>query len=1762
MRSVFRKTLLWLITISITLEPVFVLLPQNVSAQDAAPESLQDSNPYDESDIRSNADSDDLGDEENYRLEPGQLENIEDVKTKEALDPVMDAISRESDITVVGDSAEERSAARRLAAILEEYTPYRNLVTYDDFLAGQQEAKIVLSAGDLEVLRAMHYISKVAPDFSEDSVAMFNSLNPSTTEAGERLLSRDDIRSSDGVGIVDEATMQTIHNKWQSEITIDSDNAVERGDNEDFANAIRSYFVSLKQGGALETNQNKKIVNKELFHDFVQQARRDFAESWSIDNVTSGTLANLNKNDLMAISGYSESEIDRILQDKPSDSQPQGGDRWRYFAESILDIVKNSQIDIRVLKTLVYLVTPKSEGGAGHWRIRARKIVQTNSKLSHESDSVRDATCSGDGTQSAASCGESINNEGTPISGASADIQDSSGNVTGQAVITDEPEEILSAHGDGQAVDISEIDDIRCTVIKYRHIGHSFKEKRPATPVKLAWQTTEGYASSGGNNPIDIMGMIRSSATESLQNFANDLGADAITDFEGDLSQSGFSDIVGLFGKSMMASAVNSASLDFFGDNVEETLRNLGSVYFADYLGIPRNLFVGTEQEKLASLDYVSRVIGQAAIEKRLNIPFGSLSTEVKLSTADASTGDSSQPTIYSGLEAMMLNTGLRKLEWEMILDPGDLDNMFWSDPNKQIPIQTLHHRIGSRIIEKKFNLDKGMLDSVVAGKDLAYLKTRFGERARLLFIDPTYFDNILSLNAGTTKLLFDGQTSPSDYIATVGRRRYLNTVRGLRHLSSTSSAYAVPPTTPVTTTIYSPDNIALNDCLSNPQTCRTFTNPDGITVLQKTENIDTWNSAILGRKEAIENIGTFTVARLLAHPQDYTPEEANRINQVGLEHQQLDDGVSMTIDPKDKGVGALHQWIIANQQKYAFDHNDGFNGRTVTSWDKKNAEIPNSSTETCRNGIACVRVRVNSVFMGESSTPTETDTIGAPVNVNVHTPVYNVYPAGEADAYISEEPGRKLDLNHGDLYRLFGYAEANGEAVFRRIGQKLLFYMIANKALAAKGQSSSVKLNLSETNPRLIPGSDTAIFYFSRFDRALQLARTIKGDWENEREPGFDRIIGLMNELDREFQVGSQALLTLNLLEIANTVRANIYLIDQLTIALEEKRLYATHMIEKINKTIRDVNELIKVTSEFLSGQEIPSAELLTVDQIRTDAFAKPLRGRPRAQRKINPLVILDFLAGRITPLDFFVLLGANQLEARLGLPQNTLVYYIQNSETMGIANLDTFYVALGQARIEEEYELPRYYFQGYVVPGDRKVPDFRRDWTALKRLLVNRQDSAKYRQEVGWTGIYPALFPLAKTDSYSFDERLISDFDNRMKAIRESEEKKRVTNKPYTDLIKDAEKLWQDDRKHEREERYSDEGAERGRFGDIDLGDLLKNLTDRNYASTEPSAQSNLMFSLRMPGNYTALTQGSTIAWETSGAKARAAAIDKQFGLAANTTHNLFTGDTVLAPSGTKILSQSEKDLANYFGGMSIGAVETYLQVLNNELPFADLQKLGLVSDYNFQNRYALQEDAPSDNECPVLYAQVEPGKPSGKGKFSVNYTTIEPDTYSYYDKRGRHTFKSRREAERYSNEHVDDRIDVVGHMAKQLKTLYGPILGRTAGGQLGSGDKWRVPSIDFNNESEIADNLRLLLMKNIGGLFTLADIRAINEATDANDLDGDGDRSEQSIITVSITLENGETKDYTLSPNTLAGSPYDPGVLEKLFMRKKTQKPLQEF
>ncbi|MDO8444278.1 MAG: hypothetical protein Q7S80_02140, partial [bacterium] len=1551
MKSFFQKFIISIIGLSIALNPLIVLVPQNVKAADQS-------------------------DSEGASVEYDSPPPIQiDLGTQKNVSYQISAPSPGSSCPATAPAYSD--AYNNLLTLLTQYSGNGGSnLTFSDIFTDPSNPRIVMNTADRNAVKTLMCLSRIMPNYAEDYTALYLALPKNEQGAVDRKNPPEH-----NTGAID------------STVVRESASSTPR-----FTTWVQ-YFNFLKSGVA---NQDpaERVANYNLIASYIKEAQKSYTNTelqkkWAevVAKINRGEDPGVDASTLVCITGLSVSRIQAAL---ITGSSININAQERSFITGLITTALDSLvIDIRIVNTLIYLVTPKDQGGAGHWRIRVARLLQSDAE-SRESDTTiqtnnnvatptltaasannAPAAIQCDSTMTAAECGSQQNQgSGTAV------VEDTDGTQY-DAFFQDMDKELnddrnISAHNSGQAIDISEVDDLRCTLVKKRRLGGDTKQKQPIRPIKLVWQTTDGYTKSGGN-PIDQMGMMKDLAKQSIIDLLSSMNGD-ITQYDGDLTKANFTDLVGILGQSLLAGVVSSPGHNLKGYNATDTIKALGAMYFADYFGLPKEIFKDADITDLENLKYI---IGRSAVEKNLGLPFGSLDNLDLLATHQ----NGQTKPVYD-LLGLLVNVGQRKIEHEMGLRAHDLDRFFQlkSDGTSQYLID--NKSLGRVVIEADLNLPKNSWPTETV--DFNHLKNYISDaRVAILRIDPGYIDTILHIDPGTTKSFMSGPMKSEEYAEKVGLSRYNNTTAGLKYFQLNNSAYQLPGPTQ--------------------------NNPDAF---------DTWAEALRGNPEALKTIGIYTLARLLGQnsldmdpsllPTGATFQSATLSSSDGQE-------IGVPFDRATYGQFVFRDWLRLNLAtritaadgctKPRPDNsaiNIVYSGQTVY---RGPADLQNPTQADATNSVASVCQLYQGITVNEYNF---TDTNGNRQKLTGQT-AYEI---------VSETSARSAGLESSDLYSIMGYRQANGRSVFERIGAKMLYYGIANKALSPEEKAT---IDLKNTNPSLVinGGSDkTIVFYLSRIVKIQSLVSKIKNDWAavSSNDPEIKDITDRINKIvadvksiyaDADFdltKIYKIATLVATIKPQLSDLKNNLEILRDRYGGISSTE--AVNKINQINALIYDVNTLILTASEIMAGHTINSTDALSIDTINQAAAKNKNSSSSRKGLSDWEIMLLVFglLSHKITPEEFTLRLGANTAEGKLGLPRNSLLYLVQNYEKYGLTGIDTFYAALGQAQIEEEFSMPTYYFQGNVIKS--KMPRF-----ALK------DKDGKYTDLVKWAGdlILPAranaLLRMRVTNSGSVSTSALAPkqptLDEWIDGIRMMHGK--GSSNDFNNWVRTAQKNWLAD------------PANRTQYLDKNADDIVANISTRGFAGGIQSAQNDLLMRLGFPtGIYDGLVQNQPIAWGLANSRARA--IDKVLKLPDGYTKMLFTGDKSIT---SKSISQKDKNLLQASSlNISNNELEKYIAMLNGALLPSEAGQYGIPTDYVVNNPYA--DPQITGTACPITY--------TAKDGFMVNETTVPSDSFCYYDKKGRHCFQSSDEATRFANDHDGDKItdvlgDIAGKIASQL-------------------------------------------------------------------------------------------------------------------------------
>ncbi|MFA7252939.1 MAG: hypothetical protein WC107_00110 [Patescibacteria group bacterium] len=1398
----------------------------------------------------------------------------------------------------------QSEAYQQLAELISYYTNPDSLLSVDDIFGPSSDARLVLAKKDIESLKKLKCMSDIMPDFNNDLFNLF--------------------------AILPADNRNKIYDQVNTEKTKESPRYLDEF----------QYLTWLQNGTGITATET--ISNHQQFRDLVSLAEKNFGDKklkglWEEEAArikATGKTNLANFNTLSCITGIDSNTLQgKLLSDNNKE----------YVADLISDAISAPTIDIRVLKTLIYLITPKDQGGGGHWRIKANRILQ-NDTDSNESDVIREqlngsitnsnVVCSLD--ESAAECGAKAN---------SFTIEDKDGqeydayyeDLKNAEILEDSDPALknsrnISAHYNGQAVDITEIDDVRCTVLKKRRIGHDFKEPQAAQPIKLAWQTTDGYRRSNTNTGTDLMETMRQMASQSALDLLSAMNPQ-FSSYDGDLSSAGLDDIVSLLGQSLFANIINSPTNSIHGSDVEDTLKNLGGVYLADYLGLPREILTDTDITDLTALKYV---IGRSAIEKRLGLPFGSLDNDFQAGKE-----------VKNNLFGLLENIGQRKVEAEMNLRAGDLDNL-----NDGTMFATL---VGAKIIEAKLNLPKESWPTdATSFNDLD--DSLNSVRTQIFRNNAGYIDNLLHIQPGTTSLFTNGHNpndhakpfTAAEYANIVGESRKHDTSFGLKYFAMTNSAYQLP---------------------------------DG-----------TWEQAISGSRSAYQTIGIYTLARRLGD--DSTHLDSTKFLNEGETIDKIfaiENGQEVEYNPGDLGYLTFREWLRGNLAKVTAKdacQRPAEQINITIHTDAGNIEISDEIEKKRQQSICALSQTVN--FRIQYKTQDSSEAQSKDYSQDFNIPKTKAKTAG---------------LEDFDLFLMMGYANANAENVFERIGSKLLYYGLANKLL---DDEDKTKIDLLNLDPELSTNNKELGFYLARVLKVYELQSKINSEWEALKSDDVeireisDKVEKTMSSLRDLLKNDSDLSKLQGIINSASVIATDLADLQKNLLALKQvyemkKTSEYDEKAARVNILITDVNELIRAISEIMAGKEIPS-DLLTINQIKPGLDSTQNTDSGDGRRKSKKLttfqiakIIFNFIAGKIGVSDLFVTLGANTAEAKLGLPSNSLIYFVENFEKRGVTGQDAFMQAIGQARIEEHYNMPFFYFQGASI--SKTPPDFKKDFEALMRWAGPEILSAYFGDTVKLSKFDEFFKRLSQTR-----ERLTVDYFRKLKKDNPDQFKK---------FVDAATTRW----KQDFQSKLKDQNGLLTKENDLD--DIVENISNRKFGDNIRTPENDLLFRMGLPmGSYEALKSGNSGIWSEANSTAEKA--DKNFDVLKGSTKSLFTEEKTLTSAS---LTNKQKNLIEAsILKISKNALEKYIQMLNGELLPSEADEYGSdrLVDYINANPYA---DDNKESSCKVIYTQKE--------GFSVNETTLQNNSFCYYDKEGRHCFESREEAQNYANNHKEQQI-----------------------------------------------------------------------------------------------------------------------------------------
>jgi len=363
--------------------------------------------------------------------------------------------------------------------------------------------------------------------------------------------------------------------------------------------------------------------------------------------------------------------------------------------EDLEIIIEPSNYDVRVLQTLVHLVTPKERGGAGREFIKISNIVK----------------------------------------GYTSERKAKSGREIDPEQEAKDPEAHYSSHykGFGQAADATEIDYLRGTRFVYIYEDGELKEVRkfklPKIPIQVGWQTEERVEMKGSGPEIlgQSMNKIFSQLPEDLLakavlNWLEDQGID-ISLSKDKIKGKNAAQIVQELGLAWIKENYElPKNLDGFGYDLGSTGEKIGQHLLAETF---HNIFPSTGFQG-NSLDELLTNLGREYVARQMNLPYNSL--------------------YGNTAEELFANIGRSRIEDELGLIRGSLAG---------ISVENRLEKIGQGYIEKTLSLPQGSF----TGSDLPDLKNNLGSlKFNEIFENEKIIIHLLGIDSSVMEKLKDGK--------------------------------------------------------------------------------------------------------------------------------------------------------------------------------------------------------------------------------------------------------------------------------------------------------------------------------------------------------------------------------------------------------------------------------------------------------------------------------------------------------------------------------------------------------------------------------------------------------------------------------------------------------------------------------------------------------------------------------------------------------------------------------------------------------------------------------------------------------------------------------------------------------------------------------------------------------------------------------------------------------------------------------------------
>ncbi|MDD5704246.1 MAG: hypothetical protein PHU23_19605, partial [Dehalococcoidales bacterium] len=688
--------------------------------------------------------------------------------------------------------------------------------------------------------------------------------------------------------------------------------------------------------------------------------------------------------------------------------------------------------------------------------------------------------------------------------------------------------------------------------------------------------------------------------------------------------------------------------------------------------------------------------------------------------------------------------------------------------------------------------------------------------------------------------------------------------------------------------------------------------------------------------------------------------------------------------------------------------------------------------------------------------------------------------PPQSKEVTISESKAVAAGLLKGDMFNLLGCYYSNPQAVFQRIGSKIIYAAILQQSLTPEER---VKFNLTTTNPTFHSSDPDKQFYVERAYKVIDITDRLKHNWENaSSDPQYIMIKKTVDDAVQNIRTIFNNSLPITTVDQAKRAGQNM--------SVTTNKLYSdiralnggtSNYVNKVNGTLIDLQELTRTIAEIMEGKVIPASANITLGQIPNNLFTSrtengggtPALNQPTSNRsgatatatfaptRANLMLLLSH---KVKPKDFFIALAADKVETALDLPENSLVYFVTNYEDKGLNKIDSFYAAVGQAKVEQVFNMPAEYFQGWAI-NDAKLgkPDFRNDMRALRIWgadavnaavppTVVQGDSGPQKAMAASSGT-PTLtsgstIKYDRNEEWTNSERSDNDqpynTDGSIKSPLTETQKKnlkndytenqlltlKLTNKnTFDSIVAKADKQYQDDI-----QAFINSLSIRNADLETSFIDVADNVEINKLNDSIRTPEQDLLFRLGITGSLSALQSNNIVAW--AGANARTEQIDKLLGLGSGSTRALITDNNLPSNSIDK-LTQKEKQLLVAKMKISPTALDKLLKVMSGQILPSELGQLALDVTNIGDNPYIdVSAPAGQTDECMTSYEQID-------GMIVSN--SFLPNGWFYFDKdstisNNTHVFGSKNQAEEYSIQHIDRRVTYLDELAYGLANLLG--------------------------------------------------------------------------------------------------------------------------